>query len=133
MATAQNVIDSAAVKLGLCPTGTSFATWDSNANTDAFTVLQDLISKLTADNCLHIPTPSTVGTTLDLYEEQVRDLKLLLARDLIVEFRISDFSPLLFEQVKDAERSLSADNNISMAVQMPGLSFSYKYDVTSDI
>ncbi len=133
MATAQNIIDSATLKLGLRLQGTSYADYDSSANGDAFTVLQDLIAQLTADNCLHIPTPSATTDTLDLYEEQVRDLKNLLARDLINEFRVTEVPPPLMAEISKSEDNLDSDNNISMAVEMPGLSFSYKYDVTSDI
>jgi hypothetical protein len=132
MATAQQIIDSATLKLGLRPQGTTYDSFDSSANNDAFTVLQDLVAQLTADNCLHIPTPSSTTDTLDLYEEQVKDLKSLLARDLMVEFRIAEAGAQLMREISSAEDRLDNDNTISLEVEMP-LGFSYKYDVTSDV
>lgn len=121
MATAQDIIDSATLKLGIRQQGTAFNTYDSSANTDAFVVLQDLISELVADNALHIPTPAATTDTLDLYPEQIRSLKLLLARDLKMEFRVGEAPQELLAEIKEAERNLRIDNNISISADLSGL------------
>lgn len=132
MATAQDIIDIATLRLGRRPAGTAFNSYQSSMNSELFEALQNLISELTADNCLHIPTPTSTSTTLDLYDEQIRALGLLATRDFIPILRVRDVNPVLMRQIEDAERNLSSDNNISMAVEMPGLSFAYKYDIASD-
>lgn len=132
MATAQDIIDAATLMVGVRPQGTAYNSFDSSANTDAFTALQDLIAEYAADNKLHIPVPSATTDTLDLYEEQIRSLKYVHAGDLIDLFRVKDVSPKLTREIEDAKQNLEADNNINISVDMSDLPGTYRYDIERD-
>lgn len=133
MATAQDIIDASTLMLGLRSQGTAFSTYDSSANTDAFTALQDFIAQYAAENKLHIPTPSATSDTLDLYPEQIRSLKYAFAVDLMNLFRVAEIPQALASAIREATKDLESDNNIDISADLSDFKFtSSRYDITRD-